>query len=552
MISIFIDHKLERLTREIRYTFDFIFEVLGFGYRFVNEPSDLKATDIVLLYSLNEPSEKQIKTLAKHYVTISIVCDSQLYDPKAMNAESLSRRLKSGNLMFETKIISSKGFNNIAENYIDEGYSGGKINFDPVANIFYHLSSTERSYYSNPKGDERFNEEDSVFYSQRMVPVVDCMLWLIESMIKEHAMHKKIPLAQKMHWPQNQNGAVLLSHTVNSLQKWDYKKIVLSIADDIHMLITFKFRQLLHTFWAKFRYFFTNIELYWNFEDFQELERENGFRSTFFLGTDKGEELDYSLEDPDLQEEIQNILKKGNEIGLLLPNDKFNKDDMLSRKHVMQHQVDEELIGIRQLNYVQNNEILELYDKINPLYAQSAAFRESSGYFYGTAFPFYPWVGAKANYLCLPMSFTDRYLWLTKHRILGLDDAKAKLKQILNTVNRTKGIMSVDLSLASYHDIHYVHKLYSYFLELVNSSGAWVCTAKELCQWWKKRSKVTIEEDEYEISLYFDDDIEHFSLQCYNINRIKEIAGTSGKIEGNLVRYNSVKAKSVSVIRFKS
>lgn len=550
MISIFIDHKLERFTKEIRYTFDFIFQTLGFEHRFVSDAEELSATDIVILYSLSEPDEEHIRSLARHYITFSIVFDAGLWEPNGLNSENLRRHLKEGKLLYPTQIISTRGFNLVAENYIDEEVSGGKINFDLVGNVFYHLAGFEFSYYGKSGEDERWQEESSAFYAHRDSPAIDSLIWLMRSLLNEHVQSKKQVLAQKCTWPKGEKSAVLLSHTVDSLQKWNLHSLVLSIADDLSMLFTLNFKQLFHIFWGKIQYLFTNYELYWNFEEYMALEEEQGLRSTFFLGADKCEDLDYGLEDADLQEEIQKLLARGNDIGLLLPNDKLNRNDMLSRKHVMQHQTGQEQVGIRQMDYTMNSEILALHDKIGPLYSQSTAFRDVPGYYQNTSYPFYPWVGAKASFLNLPTTYIDRYLRVNKHKVMGLDHAKSEIKAQLTRSQLNGGIMSLDFSLASYHDIHYLNKLYAYIMELIKNSEAHCCTARELSTWWEKRNRVTISEGEYEISIYFADDIDYFTLNILGGRKIREIDGTQGKIDGNMIRYAGVEAQSVSILRF--
>ncbi|MFA7026297.1 MAG: hypothetical protein WC176_10605 [Candidatus Cloacimonadaceae bacterium] len=550
MITIFIDHKLERFAKEIRYSFDFIFHSLGLSHRYESDAEELKPNDLVMLYSFSEPDEAQIKSLARHVATIFITCDVKLYESNGLNSEGLRRHMKEEKLLYPTRIISSRSFNNIAENYIDEEISGGKINFDLVGNIFYHLAGTERAYYPAHNDEQRFDDEQSAFYTYRHIPAVDSLLWLLESMLKEHAQNKKIPLAQKCNWPEGQTAAVLLSHTVDNLQKWSLNSLVLSVADDFYLLFTLKFQQWFHILWGKLQYMFTNYELYWNFDEFQALERENDCHSTFYLGTDKCEDLGYGLEDADLQEEIRQILARGNEIGLLLPNDKITRDQMLSRKQLMLHQLAREQIGVRQMAYNSNSAIRILHEKIHPLYSQSSAFKDSPGFYDGTTLPFHPWLGGKANYLLLPTTYHDQYLRVNKHKILALDDAKAQIKSYFTQILRTHGIFSLDFSLASYNDIHYCHKLYSYILALVKSQSTWITTATELSLWWEKRSRVTVENDEYAINVYFDDDMDHFCLQVHGDNKIYEVQGMKAKIDKNIIRFANIKAGDAATLRF--
>lgn len=552
MITIFIDHKLERFAQQIRYSFDFIFHSLGLCHRYENDATELKPNDIVMLYSYNEPDEAHIKALARHFISIIITCDLKLYEPNGLNPETLRHCMKEKKLLYPTHIISTRGFNNIAENYIDEEISGGKINFDLVGNIFYHLAATERSYYARKDSAERFDDENSAFYPHRNTPTIDSLLWLLDSMIKEHANRKKIPLVQKCYWPEAQTAAVLLSHTVDDLQKWDISSLILSVADDLILLLTLKFRQWFHTVWGKLQYLFTNYELYWNFDEFQELERSKDCQSTFFLGTDKCDELDYGLEDTDLQEEIERIIANGNEIGLLLPNDKITRDEMLKRKQIMLHQLGRKQIGIRQMSYNSNPEIRILHEKIGPLYDQSASFKDSPGFYDGTTLPYHPWLGGKASYLMLPTTYHDQYLRINRHKILALDDAKAQIKKYFQQILRTHGIFSLDFSLASYNDIHYCHKLYAYTLALIKSQPIWNPTASELCLWWEKRSRVTIESDEYTINVYFDDDMDHFCLELHGSFKIREIDGQPAKLDGNLVRFANIKAGATAVLRFET
>ncbi|MDD2684333.1 MAG: hypothetical protein PHY21_09460 [Candidatus Cloacimonetes bacterium] len=549
MIAIYIDYKLQRFMNEIKYSFRYIFDNRGLAYRFVKDEQELKPNDIFIIYGMAEPEAEELKAIARHYITIFILCEPELYEKGSYSPDKLRRNLRDVKLLYSTKIISGRAFSHVAENYIDEDTCGGKINFDLVGNVFFQLSFAEYSFEPSPKGDDRFPDENSAFYPYREYPVLDSLMWLIESMIKEHARAQKIPLAQKAFWPQNQGSAVLLSHTVDDLQKWDLSSLVLSVVDDFILLFTLKFQQYFHTVWGKLQYLFTNYELYWNFHEYLQLERENGCRSTFFLATDKGTEIDYSLDDPELQEEIQTIINEGSEIGLLMPNDKLNRDDMMTRKQIMLHQLAQDRIGVRQYAYTTNSDILDLHNKISPRYSQSVAFRDTPGFFSGISFPFTPWVGAKASYLMLPTTYRDSYLHVNKHKLLALDDAKAQIKRYFQQIQRTHGVFALDLSLAAYNDIHYCHKLYSYVLALVTSASTWVTTAMELSDWWEKRNKVTIEESEYEISLFFPEALAHFTLQLHTEQKVREIDGQKAKIEGNNLFFTDVKAESFCVIR---
>ncbi len=550
MVSIFIDYKLTRFQREIKYAFSFIFQSLGYGFSFIEDTGQLKDNDILLIYGFTDPTVEQLAGIAEHYITIFIQSDPDLFDPKAMNMEKLRRSLREIKLLSTTPVISSRKFDFLAENISESGIHAGKINFDLVGNIFFHLAGLEQAVDPTRDPQGYFDDSLSLFYPYRETPYVDNLLWLIDSMIKEHTRSRGLYIVQRHYWPEGQQSAVTLSHSVDNLQKWDYPSLILSVADDLVMLATLNWRQLCHTLQGKLKYLFTNYELYWNFEEYRALERDSNCHSTFFIAPEQNEYINYSLDDPDLQEEIQQILKSGNEIGLLTTPDKLNRDDFITRKQIMLHQLHKEQIGIRQLGY-RNNEILrDLHNKLGPSYSQSTTLRDAPGFAGGFSIPYQPWIsGAKASFWELPTIYRDAYLKVNKHKVLQLDDAKHQVKKFFQNTLRTRGIFGLDFSLASYTDIHYCNKLYAYILALIKSSNNWVTTAQEIASWWEKRNRVTIDEAEYEISAYFPDDLEHFTIQIFNEAKVKEIDGVPARIDGNMVRFRQVKAGSIAVIR---
>ncbi|MCK9309835.1 MAG: hypothetical protein M0P99_06155 [Candidatus Cloacimonetes bacterium] len=550
MISIIIDSKLSRFHKEMKYVFSFIFKSLGYHFQFITNWEELKANDIFIFYGLTELTPEEIKVLAKRNITFFIPCDFEFYDPKAYTADKLRRCLREHKLLSITPVISARKFENIAENYSESDVNGGKFNFDLVGNIFLHLSNLEERTDAQAMDKGIYPDEASAFYNFKDIPIVDNLLWLMDSMIKEHCRAKKSFIAQKMFWPDAQQAAVLLSHSIDDLQKWDLSSLVLSLADDLAMFFSFKWKQLGHNLAGKLKFIFTNYELYWNFEEFRKLERESGCRSTYYLATEPCEEIDYSLEDPDLQEEIQQILREGNDIGLMTTGDKLNRDDYLTRKQILLHQLGKEQIGIRQCGFRSNETTRDLQNKISPSYSQSSSFQNVPGFKNGISLPWYPWIsGNKAEFVELPTEYRDNHLKLTKHKLVQLEDAKHQIKKFYHQATRSHGIFSVDFSIASYSDIHYCNKLYAYILALVKSGNNYLATAAELAAWWEKRGRITIDEGEYEISVFFPDDIDSFVLSVHGDPKILEIDGISAKIEGNTIRFNNVKAESIAVIR---
>lgn len=553
MISIFIDFHLQRYQREIKYAFSYIFSTLGYSYSFIADTAHLKNRDILLIYGYKEPTVDELKVLARYYTTIFIQCEPELYEPEAYTHEKLKNNLREVKLLSPTPVISARHFEQPAADYSEAEIHAGKIFFDVVGNVFFHLAALESRLEGSPKEGEEFDERTSAFYKYKDNPWVDNLLWLLDSMIKEQVRGKGSYIVQKSYWPAAQQATISLSHSVDRLCKWNFHSFLVSIADDFVMLFSLRWGRLFRELGGKLKYLFSNYELYWNFEEFRKLERDAKCRSTWFIAAENSEETDYSLDDPDLQEEIQHIQREHGEIGLLTTADKLNRDDFVTRKQVLLHLLHKDQIGIRQLGYKNNDQLRDLHNKLNPSYSQSVAMAESPGFKDGFALPWHPWIGsAKASFLEIPTLIRDRYLMINKYKNLPLDDAKRMVKKYFQNCVRVRGVFGVDMRVASWTDIPYMQKLYPYLLALINSADCWVATGTEIASWWEKRSKVTIDETDYEISVYFPEDMDSFALQISGEAKIKEISGAICKVEDNILKFKDVEANSIAVIRLQT
>jgi len=550
MISIYIDFKLQRYQREIRYAFSFVLTTLGYSHCFISDTGQLKDNDILMIYGYSDPSNEELSAIARHYITIFIQSDPDLFDPQGYTPEKLRKNLKEIKLLSITPVIAARNFEYPAINYSESDINAGKINFDLIGNVWFHLASMEQQIDPGHMENGIYPDQASAFYNYRETPWVDNMLWLLDSMIKEHTRAKGRYITQKHYWPEAQQGAVCLTHSVDDLQKWSMSSLLLSLADDLIMFFTLKWGRLVHEMSGKFRYLFTNYELYWNFEEFRKLERDSKCRSTWFIASESNDDIDYTLDDPDLQEEIQHLSRENCEIGLLTTADKLNRDDFVTRKQVLLHLLHKDQIGIRQLGFRTNAQLRDLHNKLSPAYSQSEAYSETPGFKNGFCIPWHPWIGsAKASFPEIPVVFRDRYLVVNKYKNLQLDDAKHQLKKFFQHSMRVHGIFALDTRVASWTDLSYMDKLYPYVLALIKSNQGWITTAAEIANWWEKRAKVTIDESEYEISAYFPEDLDHFALQIFGEARIKEIDGVTARIEDNTIKFSAVKANSIAVVR---
>lgn len=550
MISILIDNKLEHLQKEIRYAFGFIFQSLGYSYCFIDDTSKLHANDTLVIYAFAEPDLDDLRSLSSKYITFYIPTEAELFDPKAWNAEKIRRKLREVKLLSPTPVLSTNKFDYPAVNYAEDGINAGKLTFDLVGNVFFHLAGLEEIADKERNEAGLYPETSSAFYKYRETPYVDNLLWLVDSMVKEHSRARGKYTVQKLNWPAAQEAAVVLSHSVDDLQKWDVSSLILSIPDDILMMVGLNWKQLWHTLHGKLKYMFTNYELNWNFDEFRRLERDAGLRSTYFIATHGCDDIDYSLDDPDLQDEIHELVNEGSEIAFLMTEDKRNRDNQLTRKQVLMHQLKKDNVGLRQFGFRLDDELRDVHNSLNPSYSMSSSPQEHPGFHRGVGIPFNSWtkLGKSAHYE-LPVQYRDRFLHIGKHNLISLDDAKAQIKRFYQTSLRSHGLFALDFRIAAFSEIYYCSKLYPFILALLKTGKTWVTTAEDLALWWQKRSRVVIDMSEFEFSVFFSDDVPSLCLSLTGDVKIAEIDGVKATTEGNLIKFHDVKAGAIAVIR---
>lgn len=550
MISILIQEELNKYNREIKYAFDYIFDTLGYSYRFINDLSYLRQNDILMLYGSKEPEPEDVKGLANHLITIFIRCDTKLYQLNTNASGLISRMIRDVKLFSQTPIIVENKFTYPAENYSDLDIHACKVNFDLPGNIYYHLANLDEQGDITGSSRGRLPESNNAFYQWKDFPFIDNFLWLLDNLIKEQVKDKNHYIVQKHYWPQAQDMAIGLTHSVDDLQKWDMNSIFHSTIEDIIHFATLHWQLLFRNVWSKIKYVLTNYELYWNFQEFISCERDSKLKSTWFIAAESSSEIDYSLDDTDLQDEMRMIQRQNSEIGLLTTDEKLSRDSFVNSKQIMLKQLQTDNIGVRQHKYVLDEKIRDFHQKLLPLYDSSLAFNESYGFKNGMVFPFHPISGSlQSSYLEIPVCFKDNILKLSKYHTVSYEDAKQIVKKLFQTVRRSRGLFCVDFNVANYSDISYCNKLYSYLIALIKGEKTWSATLTEISNWWMIRRCVTIEESEFDFSINFPEDTESFAVQYFGELSILGIEGVESRIEGKTIHFSDVKSGSCALVR---
>jgi len=548
MIAIMIDRKLERFAELTRYTFSFIFDTLGLSYRFINRISELRKNEIIFFYGLLEPSTEEKNQFSSNPTVFFIKADTDLLTTGRINREEIGNKLHEIKLHTIIPILSSKEFQHPLVTYRVNDIFWGQYNFDIIGNIFFHLSSYEESI-SQPRDIHGNIPDDNLpLIGYKHFPYVNTLLWMIENFLQEAiTVNPSVFLVKKEAWPNGEDFAYTLSHNIDSLQKWRIGNLISSFFTDLKLLIILKWGTFFRNLKEKINYLITNYEVYWNFEEIREIVKEQGVRSTYFVGASDRKsqrfDTDYSLKDPDLQTELNQLLEDNNEIALLAPYNSQREKDLGKYINRLSTAIGQKIKGVRQNHFqYENPGTTEIHDSLDIIYDSSKALQEKCGFRHGIAYPyrlFHP--ERKVKILEIPLAFSDNVLRLSRHTVISKERAQTLIKNLAGHVQKTNGLLTLDFSMSQFNDIRYNDQLLDFALRLLSQSNGYNATYAEVAEWWNARSRVELKIGRDEIQVHSPDAIERLTLTIWGNRTVKKITGGKGDIKGKQVTLRDIR-----------
>ena len=546
MIAIYIDKRIRQYENQVKYALDFIFKTLGYEYKYIKTAGEILSNDILIYYGVVHPTLEEAYELVFRKIMFYIPFESELYDFHALTTEKLRNctlELEAGIPIFSTSQLFKS---EVEEN---NGLYYCTMGFDLVGNVFFHL---------NNGAQEVFQKEDlydNKFEAYSEFPFVNKYLQVFEAELeKAYSGQHRYFLIKKEMWPQAESLAVALSHTIDSLKKWDFKSIItLSIIDLFNF---YRVSYFLQTVISKTKYLLTNYEEYWNFDRINELEREYSLRSTYFLGADKhNKSFDYDVDDTDLREELEKIMQRDCEIALLAPEYSEKEDIYASQKKIISDLTNKTRIGVRQQNHGYDRVITaELHEKNNFHYDSSQHYSQTSGFKNGLASVYRHYRKSEAevvdsaiinfstNHLEIPVAFAAGTLKLSKFKNIPFDKAKHLLENFINNASNIQGLFAYDFSLSSFADIKYAEDLFRFIQEKLSKIKTFKATYGEISSWCKKRDDVYIREKNRRINIYFPHHFAHFTFRILGDHKIAVIDFADTDIDGEKLIFNNIKA----------
>jgi len=185
MIAIYVDSKLKRFENKIKFTFDFIFNTLGYEFKYIHKLDQLQQNDILFYYGLIEPTIEEAYILAMDRILFYIPVLSELLQPNKLTLEKIKENTEIIKLKRKVPIISDKEIKVPIHYYHKDDLFYGIYKFDIIGNILFNLESSIG--IEGVKRDDHgwLSDEDVPFIEFHQEPYINMLLWLIERCIKD-------------------------------------------------------------------------------------------------------------------------------------------------------------------------------------------------------------------------------------------------------------------------------------------------------------------------------------------------------------------------------
>lgn len=547
MIAVYIDGDLKQFENEIKYAVEFVFHTLGFEHKYIKKLEEIQNNDILIYYGLIEPTAKEAYILAMDKIFFFIPCDIDLFKPGSISRQKLDQMIREISLDQKIPLLCKQEFTDPIKYFINENLYYGSIKFDLFGNVFFNLIDYQKFAPGREEKEYEIPDSELVFKDYLLVPYMNYYLWILEQTILE-AINSKSNyfLIKKELWPNAEEAAVAISHSIPKLRKWNFKRILKSISEDF--LIFYKFHYVLKNFASRLKYIATNVEEYWNFDILHKLEDKYEIISTYFWGaeTTKKGEFEYDIGSTNIYKEISRQIDKGHEIALLATSNSYCNDIFQHQKKQIVQISLREKVGVR-INGFKSDpyHTNELLMKNNFAFDSSRKYHSFTGFVNGLSFPFHLMNSyqsevvkssfSKNNNLEIPLICSDESFILSKSNHIPYDNIMEIITKMWQSIKLVNGLITFDFSIHNFAELEYLEKLVENVYKDINKKNIYQNTYLNISQWWKKRERVEVTEKRSSVELYFPESLERFSFSIKGNKKLSHVDYTKCSIHKDII-----------------
>jgi len=546
MIAIYIDdNSNSNLNTMISYIVEFTFVTLGYSYKIIYSLKGLTEFDVLIWYDSKSVEAEQLVKYAKKIPIILIRYHENLYIPSQLKGANLSSKIKKLSFYNEViPIIHNNIFTELVESVKDSKTALIILNFDIFGNLYYHLTDCE---FRGKKANDGVIEPGSIFDEYYQEPIVNHMLAFTEKIILSCCEKLDFPLIKKEYWPHGEDYAVIFTHTIDKLEKWGKGVFGEFLLDSFPLLFKGKFVEVARNLASGLKFFFTDEEQYWNFENYLDLDEKYGIISTWFVSLIEDNGFIYNVKEKTvLINELNKILDKGHELGILVSPYEMDQTKIKTAYGKLSKITKEEQAGIRITGRPLPDKLTLAAHRNNLQYDCSILSPNIDIFKNGNILPHHRLIdGIRTFPLEIPITFSDEILKSSKYSYRSFESAKLKMDSLITKVSANGGLICFDFTIANFKDISYLEKLYTYTLDTIKETNYYNNSCKNIALWWKARKNVLITNVEWGANILFLDDFSFFTFKIYTKKKIKQITMVDYQIEDNVITMSNIKANNV-------
>ena len=558
MIGIYLDPAINKWLTQVKYSLEYLLNISGFSYKYLEENTELKPNDVILYYSPEYPKDDYAKWMIENHTFIYIPFIKEFYVPGVYSGETLKLYINILKYSIELPYISPvrpTGMPILIHEQSKCKFC--KYEFDIIGNIFFHLSDDERDHLKNKDKHNNYFLNELAFYEYFQLPYINHYIDGFSKVVSELMDNKSQWQIKKCLWPNNQLFASIISINIDKLEKWNVGSIVNSFFETFVHFIKFRYGLIFKNIIGLIKIVFTNVEDYWNFETMNRLIKKYKFKSTWFFGVDlekKKNRLDYDISEHDVLKEINDILRNGSEIAFLNSVKDKSKETLNSELTTLITTTKTYKSGIRHTDCYGDIERLDtVHAEIGLKYSSTRKIRDKNAFYNGFSTPYPVFINNislinKFPYE-IPITFSDTHLMVKKYKSLSFTDAMKSVKEIIQKIKEVKGLFHASFTNSLFHDISYMPRLMDYIVDDLKNHNAFVTSCDELVDWLEKRNKIIITEEQNKIVIKFLVFIEQITFEIIGHYRILNVLGGNANFKRNSVQFiNAPEGLEVEII----
>lgn len=286
-----------------------------------------------------------------------------------------------------------------------------------------------------------------------------------------------------VEWPENHRFAACLTHDIDFIYpSWKY-----TLFNTTKLALNLRSQESLERLIGKIRKD-NSKNPYWNFKKILELEERYGAKSSFYFKATSKDNMDWSYDIEDLQDEIWHITDLGWEIGLHGGYNSYNDSEILKKeKSRLEKVLGKKVIGIR-MHFLRFDvpSTWRLLADLGFKYDATFGYPDMPGFRNGMCHPFRPYdleMNKEIDILEIPLIVMDGSLFK-----MGLEEAWEIIKKLINNTERSRGVITILWHNDKFDEIYYNgwSKLYSKILKLLKEKNAWMTSGEEIYKYWTK------------------------------------------------------------------